>query len=343
MQAKFSDPETEHKLHNKVKKLKASLEDAHEELEHVRESRSNSDELCTLRSQVEDLELREIASVKSMKRLQGDMEELQIQHDDVIRSKIALESQLNDLQKERSDLESRLEEQDEVEQLVSKQRYHISQLNTVQQQLNDANYLVEELQESKHSQENKITHLEEKISDLEKGVNKQDLEATETKVRELEQKLELEKSTNRRQELAEAQQQYSELEQSHKIDTVKEEVAMKDATIQRLKEQMELLKKKEEEYQMKIKELQEENIKLKERIEVKLLDQEWTNETSKPADSHSTSGSPFTSFSSTSYYSFVIEPYPTLVARYVITVNSPAQYFDDQNMNSFVEQLQQYI
>ena len=52
LQAKFSDPETERKLRNKVKKLKALLEDAHEELEHVRESRSNSAALRSLRSQV---------------------------------------------------------------------------------------------------------------------------------------------------------------------------------------------------------------------------------------------------------------------------------------------------
>lgn len=59
--------------------------------------------------------------------------------------------------KEKSDLESRLEEeQDEVEQLVTKQRHHISQISGLQQQLTDANFLVEELQESKHSLENKV-------------------------------------------------------------------------------------------------------------------------------------------------------------------------------------------
>ena len=62
--------------------------------------------------------------------------------------------------KEKSDLESRLEEeQDEVEQLVTKQRHHISQISGLQQQLTDSNFLVEELQESKHSLENKVQYV----------------------------------------------------------------------------------------------------------------------------------------------------------------------------------------
>ena len=68
-----------------------------------------------------------------------------------------LESQLSNLQQEKSDLESRLEEeQDEVEKLVTKQRQYISQISTIQQQLTESNYLVEELQESKHSLESKV-------------------------------------------------------------------------------------------------------------------------------------------------------------------------------------------
>ena len=52
LQSKFSDPDAERKLRNKVKKLKALLLDAQEELEHERETRSNSAALRSLRSQV---------------------------------------------------------------------------------------------------------------------------------------------------------------------------------------------------------------------------------------------------------------------------------------------------
>ena len=65
---------------------------------------------------------------------------------------------MSELQREKSDLESRLEEeQDEVEQLLAKQRQSISQLGNVQHQLSEANFKVEELEQDKQSLENKVS------------------------------------------------------------------------------------------------------------------------------------------------------------------------------------------
>ena len=59
--------------------------------------------------------------------------------------------------REKSDLETRLEEeQDEIEQLMSKQRHLVSQQGSLQSQLSDANFQIEELQDTKHSLENKV-------------------------------------------------------------------------------------------------------------------------------------------------------------------------------------------
>ena len=123
-QARMSgDPEVEKKLRKQIKKYKALLKDAQEDLEHEKESRNNPAVLRSLRSQLEDFELREATAVKAQKRLQSDMDELQAQYDEVSRLKIEIELQVTELQREKSDLESRLEEeQDEVEQLVAKQR-----------------------------------------------------------------------------------------------------------------------------------------------------------------------------------------------------------------------------
>ena len=82
------DPETERKLRKQVKKYKALLQDAQEELEHERETRNNAAAVRGLRSQLEDLELREAAAVKSQKRLQSEMEELQAQYDELTRVKL---------------------------------------------------------------------------------------------------------------------------------------------------------------------------------------------------------------------------------------------------------------
>lgn len=55
-------------------------------------------------------------------------------------------------------MESRIEEdQDEIEELLEKQRTHISQVSTVQSQLAEANFQVEELTETKASLESKVS------------------------------------------------------------------------------------------------------------------------------------------------------------------------------------------
>ena len=88
-QARMSgDPEVEKKLRKQIKKYKALLEDAQEALEHEKESRNNAAVLRSLRSQLEDFELREATAVKAQKRLQSDMDELQAQCDEVSRLKI---------------------------------------------------------------------------------------------------------------------------------------------------------------------------------------------------------------------------------------------------------------
>lgn len=63
------------------------MQDAQEELEHERETRTNAGAIRGLRSQIEDLELRENAAVKSQKRLQSELDELQAQFDELTRGK----------------------------------------------------------------------------------------------------------------------------------------------------------------------------------------------------------------------------------------------------------------
>ncbi len=63
------------------------MEDAQEQLEHEREMRGNSSIVKSLKNQLEEVQTSEASSVKSYKRLQGDMDELQLQYDEVVRSK----------------------------------------------------------------------------------------------------------------------------------------------------------------------------------------------------------------------------------------------------------------
>ena len=55
-------------------------------------------------------------------------------------------------------MEARLEEeQDEIEELTGKQRQHISQIATIQQQLTESSYEIEELQDAKQASEKKVS------------------------------------------------------------------------------------------------------------------------------------------------------------------------------------------
>ena len=73
---------------------------------------------------------------------------------------LQLDSRVTELSREKSDLETRVEEeQDEIEELMGKQRTHISQISGMQSQLTESNLQVEELQEAKQTLESKVNFL----------------------------------------------------------------------------------------------------------------------------------------------------------------------------------------
>ncbi len=62
-----------------------------------------------------------------------------------------------ELSREKNDLESRMEEdQDEIEELLEKQRSHISQTTSLQTQLTEANVQVDDLEDTKQTLEAKV-------------------------------------------------------------------------------------------------------------------------------------------------------------------------------------------
>ncbi len=87
-QSKQADPEVERRLKKKVQKYKAVLMDLQDELEHERDMRGNSAILKSLRNQLEDLQASETTAVKAQKRLQGEVDDLQVQTDELSRAKM---------------------------------------------------------------------------------------------------------------------------------------------------------------------------------------------------------------------------------------------------------------
>lgn len=72
-------------------------------------------------------------------------------------STLQLETHLNEVQREKDDIESRLEEEsEEIEQLTNKLRTSITQNGNLQQQINEYNYQIDELESSKQTLESKV-------------------------------------------------------------------------------------------------------------------------------------------------------------------------------------------
>lgn len=70
---------------------------------------------------------------------------------------LQLEGRVSDLVREKEDMEARLEDdQDEIEELLEKQRAHISHTSSLQAQLNEATIQIGELEEGKISLESKV-------------------------------------------------------------------------------------------------------------------------------------------------------------------------------------------
>ncbi len=87
-QNKMGDPEVEKKLRKQLKKVRALYQDTVDQLEHEREMRGNSAMVKSLRNQLDDLQTSETAASKAQKRLQGEVDELQAQSDELSRAKI---------------------------------------------------------------------------------------------------------------------------------------------------------------------------------------------------------------------------------------------------------------
>ena len=70
---------------------------------------------------------------------------------------LQLENRVSDLVREKEDLEGRIEDdQDEIEELLEKQRAHISHTSSLQSQLNEATIQIGELEESKIALESRV-------------------------------------------------------------------------------------------------------------------------------------------------------------------------------------------
>nr|XP_043897918.1 unconventional myosin-XVIIIa-like isoform X3 [Solea senegalensis] len=196
------DVETEKRLRKDLKRTKVLLADAQIMLDHLKSNAPSKREIAQIKNQLEESEFTCAAAVKARKSMEIEIEDLHIQMDDMVKVKMSLDEQVSRLQREKNDLQSRMEEdQEDMNELMKKHKAAVaqsardlSQITDLQAQLEEATKERQEIQEKLHSLQSQLEFQEQSM------VEKSLVSRQEAKIRELETKLEYERTQIKRLE-----------------------------------------------------------------------------------------------------------------------------------------------
>ncbi|XP_078278614.1 myosin-XVIIIa isoform X4 [Rhinoraja longicauda] len=194
------DFETEKRLRKDLRRTKALLADAQIMLDHFKNNAPSKREIAQLKNQLEESEFTCAAAVKARKSMEVDMEDLHLQIEDISKAKVALEEQLSRIQREKNDLQSRLEEdQEDMNELMKKHKAVVAQSSRDLGQINELQSQLDEAYKEKQELQEKLQGLQSQLDFTEQSmVDKSLVSRQEAKIRELETKLEFEKTQVKR-------------------------------------------------------------------------------------------------------------------------------------------------
>ncbi|KAM4844542.1 unconventional myosin-XVIIIa isoform 2-T4 [Thomomys bottae] len=196
------DFESEKRLRKDLKRTKALLADAQIMLDHLKNNAPSKREIAQLKNQLEESEFTCAAAVKARKAMEVEIEDLHLQIDDISKAKTALEEQLSRLQREKNEIQNRLEEdQEDMNELMKKHKAAVAQASRDLAQMNDLQAQLEETNKEKQEVQEKLQALQSQVEFLEQSmVDKSLVSRQEAKIRELETRLEFEKTQVKRLE-----------------------------------------------------------------------------------------------------------------------------------------------
>ncbi|XP_036694013.1 unconventional myosin-XVIIIa isoform X13 [Balaenoptera musculus] len=196
------DFESEKRLRKDLKRTKALLADAQIMLDHLKNNAPSKREIAQLKNQLEESEFTCAAAVKARKAMEVEIEDLHLQIDDIAKAKTALEEQLSRLQREKNEIQSRLEEdQEDMNELMKKHKAAVAQASRDLAQMNDLQAQLEEANKEKQELQEKLQALQSQVEFLEQSmVDRSLVSRQEAKIRELETRLEFERTQVKRLE-----------------------------------------------------------------------------------------------------------------------------------------------
>ncbi|KAM9539545.1 unconventional myosin-XVIIIa-like isoform 1-T1 [Salvelinus alpinus] len=196
------DVETEKRLRKGLKRTKVLLADAQIMLDHLKNNALSKRETAQLKNQLEESEFTCAVAVKSRKGMEIEIEDLHIQMEEVVKVKMSLEEQVSRLQREKNDLQSRMEEdQEDMNELMKIHKASVSQSARDLAQISDIQVQLEEAMKEKQEIQDKLQSLHSQLEFQEQSmVEKSLVSRQEAKIRELETKLEYERTQIKRLE-----------------------------------------------------------------------------------------------------------------------------------------------
>lgn len=196
------DPQVERRLRRDLKRTRALLQDAQQRLEGTRDGQAARALLRQLKNQLEDAEFAKTAAMKARQGAELELQEVQCQLEEVLRTKNESEGRCIQLTREKSALQMQLEElEEEQAELLRKYRSAVQQMASDQKVLTEQSQQILDLESEKH-------HLREQVHDLSSKMDHLSSQAEdshavrrlEAKVRDLESRLELEQTSKARLE-----------------------------------------------------------------------------------------------------------------------------------------------
>ena len=200
--ARSGDEEQIARLKRDLKRTKALLRDAQLMLEKAQNEGSNKVLIRQLKNQLEDAEFARTAALKGKQNAELELADVQQQLDDIIRTKGNLEEKHLRMAREKADLSSQLEEnEEEMHDIMRKYKASVAQVTTDQITIQDQAATIHQMEDEKQKLKEQLAELCQKVDFMDvETVSNLTLKRLEMKIRELESKLELELTTKGRME-----------------------------------------------------------------------------------------------------------------------------------------------
>lgn len=196
------DPQVERRLRRDLRRTRALLQDAQLMLDSARSGQANRSVLRQLKSQLEDAEFAKSAAIKARQGAEAELEDVQSQLEEVLRTKNEAESRCLQLAREKGALQVQLEEMEEEQaELMKKYKSAVQQMQSDQKLMIEQTQQILDLESEKHHLKEQVQDLNSKMDHLaSQAEDSHAVRRLEAKVRELESRLELEQTAKARLE-----------------------------------------------------------------------------------------------------------------------------------------------